>query len=79
MLSLILPGSLWTEEPAWKLRAQISRTADFAADELVVFKDVPMPENYQRVRIHAVSNIWGKRVELADMSRGGKFGNRLED
>ncbi len=36
-------GALWQGEQAWKLNVELSRAADFAADELWSIKSVPVP------------------------------------
>ena len=35
--------SLWPDEKAWKLRLEIKRERGFASEELMTFKDVPLP------------------------------------
>lgn len=37
------PG-LWADEAAWKLRCEIKRTKGFASNEIMIFKNVPLPE-----------------------------------
>jgi hypothetical protein len=36
-------GSLWPDEPAWRLKLEIKRASGFAPEEIVTFKNVPVP------------------------------------
>jgi len=41
---LSLPGTLWPDEAAWRLKLELKRKSGFAPDELVTFKNVPVPK-----------------------------------
>lgn len=36
-------GTLWPDEPAWRLRLEVKRASGFAPEEIVTFKNVPVP------------------------------------
>ena len=41
---LSLPGTLWPDEPAWKLKLDLKRKSGFAPEEFVTFRNVPVPK-----------------------------------
>jgi hypothetical protein len=41
---LSIPGTLWPDEAAWRLKLELKRKSGFAPDELVTFKNVPVPK-----------------------------------
>ena len=41
---LSLRGTLWPDEPAWKLKLHLKRKSGFTPEELVTFKNVPVPK-----------------------------------
>jgi hypothetical protein len=38
-----IPGTLWPDEAAWRLKLEFKRASGFAPEEIVTFKDVPVP------------------------------------
>src|SRR5207249_2845554 len=55
----IFPGALWLDEPAWKLKVQVTRSEDYPAEELWTIKGVPLPEEKGMVKFKAQTNIYG--------------------
>ena len=41
---LSIPGTLWPDEAAWRLKLELKRKSGFAPEELVTFKNVPVPQ-----------------------------------
>lgn len=41
---LSIPGTLWPDEAAWRLKLDLKRKSGFTPDELVTFKNVPVPK-----------------------------------
>jgi hypothetical protein len=39
-----LPGALWPDEPAWRLKLELKRKSGFTPEEFVTFANVPVPK-----------------------------------
>ncbi len=50
-LSASMLGALWASEPAWKLRVELSRTNDFAPNELLTLPNISLPGPTQVVQL----------------------------
>lgn len=61
-------GALWLEEPAWKLKVEVSRTAHFPPAELWIVKHVPVPAPGRISEISAHTNMYGEEIELLSLS-----------
>jgi hypothetical protein len=80
------PG-LWADEVAWKLRCEIKRTKGFASNEIMVFKNVPLPEMQQTNHLGWSSNLNGVTVTFDYLFRrppltnanGSWSGNQLSE
>lgn len=57
-------GNLWPGEEAWKMRIEFSRTADFAPDEILTFKDITVPGATQAIELDDTTNIGGTELRL---------------
>jgi hypothetical protein len=55
------PG-LWADEAAWKLRCEIKRTKGFSSNEIMIFKNVPLPEMSTTNHLGWSSNLNGVTV-----------------
>ncbi len=62
------PG-LWADEAAWKLRCEIKRTQGFASNEIMTFKNVPLPEMSKTNHLGWSSNLNGVTVTFDYISR----------
>jgi hypothetical protein len=58
-------GALWASEPAWKLRVELSRTNDFAPNELLTVPNIPVPEPGEVVPLNQSHEINGVAVHVA--------------
>ena len=64
-------GSLWPDEPAWKLRFEFSRRAGFAPDELWTLNGLVLPQKGKTLKVAQRAVRQGLPVELVALSRGG--------
>jgi hypothetical protein len=62
------PGSLWPDEPAWKLKVRVSRTTDYPAEELWTIKDVPVPKDGEVIKLDKQTNLHGAEISLLGIS-----------
>jgi hypothetical protein len=60
-------GALWADEPAWKLRAELSRTSNFAGDQLWSVGRIPIPAPGERVEVNARTNLQGAELQFDDI------------
>ncbi len=61
-------GALWPEEPAWKLKVKLSRTAHFPPQELWTIKGVLVPAPGQVSEVPSHTNIYGEEIEFLGVS-----------
>ena len=61
--------SLWPDEAAWRLRLEIKRKEGFAADELCVFKQVPLGAMGVTNQLALATNFGGVSITLAFVLR----------
>jgi len=61
-------GALWPEEPAWKLKVEVSRTSRFPPKELWIIKGIPVPAQGKISEAHARTNIYGEEIEFLGLS-----------
>jgi hypothetical protein len=61
-------GPLWLDEPAWKLKVELARSADYPAEELWIIKGVPVPKFGGVTEVNAKTNIYGAEIEFAGLS-----------
>jgi hypothetical protein len=59
---------LWLDEPAWKVKAEVWRTANYPAEELWTLKGISIPGEGQMRNINLKRNIYGSEIELASLS-----------
>jgi hypothetical protein len=64
-----LPGTLWPDEPAWRLRLEIKRASGFAPEEFVVFKNVPVPPMGSSNDIPRTNDTSGVQLVLTRFGR----------
>jgi hypothetical protein len=65
---------LWPEEPAWKLKVEFARIAEFARDELFVVKAVPFPEPGAETLVNTQAVVQGANLTFKAISRSGLGG-----
>ena len=65
-------GTLWLEEPAWKLQAEVSRVANFPSQELWTIKDLTIPAEGETRSLSLKTNIYGAEIELAEIRGRGR-------
>jgi len=73
-----LSAALWPDEPAWKLRVEFSRIADFAPDERVSLPPIPVPEPDTHSLIHTQMTVQGATFSgklLAHLAVPASIGN----
>ena len=63
-----LPGALWLDEPAWRLRVEISRWINFRPWETWIIKGVPVPEPGRLIEMRAVTNMCALEIEFMGVS-----------
>jgi hypothetical protein len=61
-------GALWPDEPAWKLKVEITRSASYPAEELWTIKGVPVPKVGEVTEVNAKTNIYGAQIEFTGVS-----------
>jgi hypothetical protein len=66
-----LPGTLWPDEPAWRLRLEIKRAAGFAPEEFVVFKNVPVAQMGSLNDSRRTNVVGGVQLVLTSFARSG--------
>ncbi len=64
-LSASMVGALWASEPAWNLRVELSRTNDFAPNELLALPNISVPESNEVVPLNQSHEINGVAVDVA--------------
>jgi hypothetical protein len=64
-LSASMLGALWASELAWKLRVELSRTNDFAPEELLTMPSIPVPEPGEVLPLKQSHEINGMAVDVA--------------
>lgn len=65
---LSFTGALWLDEPAWKLKVELARSANYPAEELWIIKGVPVPKFGAVTEVNAKTNIYGAEIEFAGLS-----------
>lgn len=60
--------ALWLEEPAWRLKVEVSRTAHFPPTELWIIRDIAVPASGQNNEISAHTNMYGEEIEFLGVS-----------
>ncbi len=58
-------GALWASEPAWKLRVELSRTNDFATNELLTLPNISVPELGEVVPLNQSHEINGVAIDVS--------------
>jgi len=69
--TVALEGALWAGEPAWRLRVEVARSADFPATDLWQVHNVPLPRPGEWRICHAETNRHGARLEFLGVSAPG--------
>jgi hypothetical protein len=64
-----LEGTLWRDEPAWRLQVDFKRSSQFAAEELTTFKNVPLPKIGTTNKNVMTNIVAGMQVVLAEFQR----------
>ncbi|HEX5398420.1 MAG TPA: hypothetical protein VFY06_05160 [Verrucomicrobiae bacterium] len=59
--TLTCPNGLWPDEPAWKLRVQMTQTADFSSDEQWTAQNVPVVPGSQET-FNGMAGVRGRVV-----------------
>ncbi len=79
---MVFTGGLWSDEPAWKLRAEFSRDSGFLPEELWTVrglrtKDVnPSPQWITPTNVLSSTNFGGYTLELRQLFRPGGGASR---
>jgi hypothetical protein len=55
-------GAFWHEEPAWKMRVELVRSANFPRQELWTVKAVPIPPEGAEPQSDFTTNIYGSEI-----------------
>jgi hypothetical protein len=58
----LVSPSLWPNEAAWKLKLVVKRTANFATNDLFVFKNVPVGNLNETNALNLSTNIGGAKI-----------------
>ncbi len=61
-------GALWLEEPAWKLKVEVSRNAGFPPSELWTIKGVAVPASKKINEMLVQTNMYGEEIEFLGLS-----------
>jgi len=72
---IFFEGSLWTDEPAWGIRAEFSRDAEYLPDELWTIHHVPVVQGMHATNVVAQTNLFDTVLSLKPAMRQG---NRLK-
>jgi hypothetical protein len=73
-------GTLWPDEAAWRLKLEVKRASGFAPDEIVTFKNVPVPAVGTTNKTHITKTAGGIQVVLTKFQRWTNLDtNRLPD
>lgn len=63
-----MPGALWANEPAWDVRVELSRTNDFAPEELLTLKNIPVPPPGEVIELRDMHFVNGLDVEVRSIA-----------
>jgi hypothetical protein len=64
-------GTFWQEEPAWNLKVELTRTANFLPEELWTVKGIPIQRNVGTSGVSDITtNIYGSEIALVKV--GGR-------
>ena len=66
-----LPGTLWPDEAAWRLKLEFKRTSRFTPDEIVTLKNVPVPPMGTTNKIPIAKVFGGVKLVLTEFQRKG--------
>jgi hypothetical protein len=66
---LSLPGTLWADEAAWRLKLELKRSWGFDAADLVTFKNVPIPAIGMTNIMRLTNNAGGVKLVLTKFAR----------
>ncbi|MBL9170085.1 MAG: sigma-70 family RNA polymerase sigma factor [Verrucomicrobiales bacterium] len=61
-------GALWSSEPAWQLRFELSRTNDYAPAELIVWKGFQIPRPEQVIKLSDTRGLGDNALSLKTLS-----------
>jgi hypothetical protein len=67
-------GTLWPDEPAWRLKLEIKHTLPYAADELVTFKNVAVPPPGATNKVGVTNHFAGVQIVLAFLAHEQRRG-----
>ena len=65
-------GALWPGESAWKVRTELSRTANYAPEESVTWTGIPVPETKGMIALNLTTNVAGGQIKLLYLTGGGQ-------
>jgi len=69
--SVDFQGPLWVDEPAWKLRVEVSRTTNYPPGQIWKITGVPVPQTKQLVGGGALTNMYQAELEFLGLSAPG--------
>jgi hypothetical protein len=62
-------GTLWPDEPAWRLKLEVKRAVGFAPEEVVTFKNVPVPAVGATNATTITKKVGGIQIVLTKFAR----------
>ena len=68
---LFIPGTLWPDEAAWRLKLELKRKSGFAPDEFVTYKDAPVPKIGTTNFIPVTNMVGGVQIALKEFVENG--------
>ena len=68
---LSIRGTLWPDEAAWRLKLELKRKSGFAPEELVTFKNVPVPKIGNTNYIPITNMVGGVQIVLKKFVENG--------
>jgi hypothetical protein len=68
---LSIPGTLWPDEAAWRLKLEMKRKSGFAPDEFVTFKNVPVPKIGTTEFTPITNMVGGVQIALKEFVENG--------
>ena len=64
-----VPGTLWPDESAWRLKLEVRRALGIDPSELVIFTNVPIPAPRTNCLFHLTNSANGVQIVLTELDR----------
>lgn len=68
-----LRGTCWLEEPAWKLRTELTRATNFPPEELWIIACVKIPDKDEINEPDLKTNMYGAEIEFIGLRNGQPY------